>query len=46
MSVYEMAIKYYPFLWSIDRLRMLVENKKLSAEEFEKITGKQDENKS
>ena len=37
MSVYEMAKKYYPDLWNIDRLRKLVEAGKLTGAEYEEI---------
>ena len=37
--MFEMAKKYYPRLWDIDRLRALVEAGKLGAEDFQKITG-------
>ena len=39
MSVFEMAMKYYPELWSIDRLRALVDFDKLTPEEYKTITG-------
>ena len=39
MSVFEMAQKYYPKLWGIDRLKALVKAGKLTASEFEEITG-------
>ena len=39
MDAFEMAKKYYPKLWSIDRLKVLVEAGKLTAAEFEEITG-------
>lgn len=39
MSVFETAKKYYPKLWGIDRLKALVKVGKLTAEEFEDITG-------
>lgn len=39
MSAYEMAKKYYPQRWGIDRLRVLVEKGKLTPEQFEEITG-------
>lgn len=38
-SVYELAKKYYPTLWSIDRLRALVAAGKLTQEQFDEITG-------
>lgn len=39
MSAYEMAKKYYPALWDINRLRKLVSLGKLTEEEFKAITG-------
>ncbi len=39
MSVYEMAKKYYPKNWDIERLRTLVEKGKLTPGEFKEITG-------
>ena len=39
MSVFEMAQKYYPKLWNIDRLKALMKAGKLTAEEYKKITG-------
>jgi len=39
MTVYEKAKKYYPEQWGIARLRQLVEAGKLTAEEYEEITG-------
>ena len=39
MNVFEMARNYYPRLWGIDRLKALVKAGKLTAAEFEKITG-------
>lgn len=38
MSVYEMARRYYPRLWSIERLTALLEAGKLMQEEFDAIT--------
>lgn len=37
MTVKEMAVYYYPKYWSKDRLKSLVENGKLSQEDYEKI---------
>lgn len=37
MSVYEMAKKYYPRLWSIERIEALYKAGKLTKEEYEKI---------
>lgn len=39
MSVYELAVKYYPRLWDKSRLEVLVQAGRLTAEEFAKITG-------
>ncbi len=39
MSVYEMALKYYPRLWDKDRLRALVKAGRLTEKEYETITG-------
>ena len=39
MSVYEMARKYYPRLWGIERLTSLLNAGKLTQEEFDEITG-------
>lgn len=39
MSVFELARKYYPRLWGLDRLNALMEAGKLTAAEFEEITG-------
>ena len=39
MSVYEMAKKYYPRLWSIERIEALYKAGKLTKEEYEKIVG-------
>lgn len=39
MSVYELALKYYPYLWDEKRLVALVAAGKLTAEEYEGITG-------
>ena len=41
MTAFEMAMKYYPTLWSIDRLRALVAAGKLTPEEYMKITGEE-----
>lgn len=41
MSVYELAQKYYPRLWPLDRLDALLEADKLTQEEYEELTGKQ-----
>lgn len=37
-SVYELAKKYYPTLWDINRLRALVAAGKLTQEQFDEIT--------
>lgn len=41
MSVKEIAIKYFPRLWGLDRLIALVEAGKLTKEEYTEITGKE-----
>ena len=40
MSVYEMAKKYYPYLWDDARLQALVSAGRLTPEEYRMITGK------
>lgn len=37
MSIYEMAKQYYPRLWSIDRLKALVEAGRLTVKEYQEI---------
>ena len=39
LSVTKMAKKYYPRLWSIDRLKALVEAGKMDESDYNKITG-------
>ena len=39
MTVYEMAKKYYPRLWDINRIRTLYEASKLTEEEYILIIG-------
>lgn len=39
MDVYELAKKYYPAKWNIERLRKLVSAGKLTEEQFKEITG-------
>lgn len=39
MTAFEMAQKYYPTLWSIDRLCALVAADKLTPDEYREITG-------
>ena len=39
MNAYELAKKYYPKQWNIDRLRRLVEKGQLTSEQFVEITG-------
>ena len=38
MTVYEMALKYYPLYWDKARLRKLVAAAKLSSDEYKQIT--------
>lgn len=39
MTVFELAKKYYPRLWGKERLASLVEANKLTAEQYEELTG-------
>ena len=39
MNVFELAQKYYPTLWPLDRLKTLVAAGKLTADEYQAITG-------
>lgn len=39
MSVKELAQKYYPMYWDINRLISLVAADKLTAEDYKEITG-------
>lgn len=39
MTAYEMAKKYYPRLWGIERLNALLEAGKLTLEEYDSIVG-------
>ena len=39
MDVKALAIKYYPRLWDIDRLKALVAAGKLSEADYKEITG-------
>ena len=39
MNVFELAQKYYPTLWSKDRLKALVAAGKLTPEEYLEVTG-------
>lgn len=41
MDVKGLAIKYYPRLWNINRLKALVAAGKLSEEDYKEITGKE-----
>ena len=38
-SVKEIALKYYPLLWPLDRIKALVAAGKLTAAEYQEITG-------
>lgn len=42
MSVYEMAKKYYPKLWSRERLRRLVEAGRLTEAQYREIVGEEE----
>lgn len=39
MSAYELALKYYPHLWPLERLDALLEVGMLTREEYNVITG-------
>lgn len=39
MTAFEMAMEYYPTLWSKERLRALVAADRLTPEEYREITG-------
>ena len=41
MNVFEMAKKYYPKLWSKERLKALVKAGKLTEEEYTSLTGEE-----
>lgn len=41
MNVYEMAQKYYPRLWGIERLDALLAAGKLTQEEYNTLTNKE-----
>lgn len=43
MTAFEMAKKYYPRLWDIDRINALYKAGKLTEEEYEEIMKKQEE---
>lgn len=41
MTVYEMAEKYYPKLWPIERLDNLLKAEKLTQKEYDKLVDKE-----
>ena len=43
MTPYEMAKKYYPRLWDIDRIKALLAVGKITQAEYEKIINREDE---
>lgn len=43
MTPYEMAQKYYPRLWDIDRINALFEVGKITEEEYKKIINREGE---
>lgn len=45
MTIYEMAVQYYPRLWNEDRIRALQSAGKLSQKEVIKILSKDAESK-
>lgn len=44
MNVFEMAKKYYPRLWSLERLNELIKANKLTEEEKQSIINKNPKN--
>ena len=42
MTVYEMAKKYYPRLWSDERIKALYEAGKLTEEEYKELTDREE----
>lgn len=38
-KVRDLAEKYYPLLWPVDRIKALVAAEKLTTEEYQEITG-------
>ena len=45
MTVYEMAKKYYPRLWSLERIETLHEKGKLTDEEYNILINENEEEK-
>lgn len=45
MTVYEMAKKYYPRLWSTERIEALYKAGKLTEEEYKELTATEEGNK-
>lgn len=43
MTVFEMAQKYYPRLWSLERIDALYEAGKLKKEEYLSLTGEEND---
>ena len=43
MTAYELAMKYYPRLWDLDRINALYEAGKLTEEEYTNILTKETE---
>ncbi len=41
MNILELAKKYYPRLWSRERIEALVKAGKLTAEEYKAVTGEE-----
>ncbi len=39
LNAYELAKKYYPTYWDLDRLKSLVAKGKLTEDEYKEITG-------
>lgn len=39
MNAKELAVKYYPTFWDMDRIKKLLEAGKLTTDEYKEITG-------
>ena len=39
MTVYEMAQKYYPVLWDLHKLQLLLEAHRLTQEQYDTLVG-------
>ena len=41
MNIKELALKYFPHLWGLDRLKALVDAGKMSKDDYKEITGEE-----